>query len=162
MRGLQKKITAFCTTEKNQKFRRPKISFFGIFSYQIIVCGSKIDNFGSWKIALPMMYDLSVFIYFPRSSLRTNKQTYKQKDMLILLIYMTRVSPWMVAAAVISFPVITHSCSPFQFPILVFRPGARSRSRSPFPLPVGASLHTITMHRPLSVTQTYNITLTES
>ena len=45
-----KKNTAFCTTEKNQKFRRPKISFFGIFSYQVIVSGSKKDNFGAGKL----------------------------------------------------------------------------------------------------------------
>ena len=49
--------------------------FFGIFSYQIIVSGSKIDNIGSRNIAHPAIYDSSIHIDFPRSSLRTNKQT---------------------------------------------------------------------------------------
>ena len=74
----KKIITVFCTTEKNQNFRRPKISFFGISSYQVIIPGSKIDNFGARKSAHPVMYDSSIHIDFPRSSLRTNKQTNKQ------------------------------------------------------------------------------------
>ena len=75
-----KKNTAFSYTEKIEKFWMPKISFFGIFSYQVIVSSSKIYNFCSRKIALPMMYDKSVFIYFPRSSLGTNKHTKRQKN----------------------------------------------------------------------------------
>ena len=66
---------AFCTSEKIQKFRRPKISFFGIFSYQVIISGFKIYNFGARKSAHPVMYDSTIPIHFPRSSLRTNKQT---------------------------------------------------------------------------------------
>ena len=73
-----KKITAFCKPEKIKIFRRPKISFFGIFSYQVIVSGCKIDNIGPPKSAHPAMYDSPIHIDFPRSSLRTNKQTHKQ------------------------------------------------------------------------------------
>ena len=100
-----------------------------------------------------MMYDLSIFIYFSRSSLRTNKQTHTQTNRHRSLINIEGLvfHPSPITAAVISFPVITHSCSPFQFPIPVSRP--RSRSRSPFPVPVGATLHTITTRRPLPVTQ---------
>ena len=72
-----KKITAFCTSEKNPKISRPKISFFGIFSYLRIVSSSKIDNIGPRKIAHPAMYDSCIHIDFPRSSLRTDKQTNK-------------------------------------------------------------------------------------
>ena len=49
--------------------------FLGIFFYQVIVSGSKSDNFGSRKIAHPVMYHSSIFIDFPGSSLRTNKHT---------------------------------------------------------------------------------------
>ena len=72
-----KKITAFCISEKIQKFRRPKITFLGIFSYQVIVSGCKIDKIGPRKSAHPAMYDSPIHIDFPRSSLRTNKQTNK-------------------------------------------------------------------------------------
>ena len=50
-----------------------------------------------------------------------DKQTNKQKDMLILLIYMTRTSP-----------VDGHSCSPSPIPV----PIIRHQSPSPFPVPV--------------------------
>ena len=106
-RNYKKKVTAFCTSEKIQKFRRPKISFFGIFSYQVIISGSKIDNFGARKSAHPAMYHSTIPIHFSRSSLRTDRQTNKQKDMLILLIYKTRASP-----------VDGHSCSPSPIPVL--------------------------------------------
>ena len=115
---------------KIQKFRRSRISFFGISSYQVIISGSKIDNFGARKSAHPVMYHSTILIHFPRSSLRTDRQTNKQKDMLILLIYKTSVSP-----------VTYHSCShflssynPFLFPVLVSYP--RSPSPFPFPIPV--------------------------
>ena len=66
------------------------MSFLGIFFYQVIVSGSKLDNFGSRKIARPVIYESSISIDFPGSSLRTNKQTHKQTDtqtdMLVLLI----------------------------------------------------------------------------
>ena len=84
--------------------------FFCIFSYQVILFGSKTDNFGAWKSAYPAMYHSTIPIHFPRSSLRTkrqtDKQTNKQKDMLILLIYKTRASP-----------VDGHSCSPSPIPV---------------------------------------------
>ena len=54
--------------------------FSGILFYQVIVSGSKLDNFGSRKIAHPVMYDSSIFIDFPGSSLRTNKQTNKHTN----------------------------------------------------------------------------------
>ena len=63
------------------------MGLFGIFLYQVIVSGSKLDVVDPRKIAHPVMYDSSISIDFPRSSLRTNKQTNKQTDMLILLIY---------------------------------------------------------------------------
>ena len=76
-------------------FRRPKISFFGIFSYQVIISGSKIYNFGTRKSVHPAMYHSTIPIHFPRSSLRTDRQTNKkklntQKDMIVLSLYMTR------------------------------------------------------------------------
>ena len=76
----KKKITAFCKPEKIKISRRPKISFFGIFSYQVIISGSKIDNFGAWKSAHPAMYHSTIPIHFLRSSLRTDKQTNKQTE----------------------------------------------------------------------------------
>ena len=100
-----------------------------------------------------MMYDLSIFIYFPRSSLRTNKQTHKQthkhthtqtnRHRSLINIEGLVFHPSPVTAAVILFPVITHSCSPSQFPIPVPRfpspflfPIPVPRTRSPFLVPV--------------------------
>ena len=70
-----KNLMAFCKPEKIKLFRRPKISFFGIFSYRVIISGSKIYNFGARKSAHPAMYGSPIHIHFPRSSLRTNRQT---------------------------------------------------------------------------------------
>ena len=67
--------TEFSKMGRIKKFRRTKISFLGIFSYKVIVCGSKIDNIGPRKSANPAIYDSPIHIDFPRSSLRTNKQT---------------------------------------------------------------------------------------
>ena len=86
-RIIKKKLRHFCTTEKNQKIRRPKISFFGIFSYQVIVSGCKIDNIGPRKRAHPSMYDSPIHIDFPRSSLRTDRQTDKQTNRKTCLFY---------------------------------------------------------------------------
>ena len=91
-RSIKRKIRHFVTRKKIKIFRRPKISFFGKFSHQVIVSGCKIDNIRPLKSAHPAMYDSLIHIDFPRSSLRTNKQTNKQKDMLILLIYTREVT----------------------------------------------------------------------
>ena len=67
------------------------MGLFGIYFYQVIVSGSKLDVVDPRKIAHPVMYDTSISFNFPRSSLRTNrqtnKQTNKQTDMLVLLIW---------------------------------------------------------------------------
>ena len=76
-RIIKKKLRHFVHRKKIQKFRRPKITFLGIFSYQVIVSGCKIDKIGPRKSAHPAMYDSPIHIDFPRSSLRTNKQTNK-------------------------------------------------------------------------------------
>ena len=82
-----KKITAFCTSEKIKIFRRPKITFFGIFSYQVIISSSKIDNFGARKSAHPAMYHSTILTHFPSSSLRTNKQTNRLTNRKTCLFY---------------------------------------------------------------------------
>ena len=82
------------------------------------------------------MYHSTILTHFPRSDLRTNRQTNKQTDkqterhsyLIIILVF----HPSPVTAAVILFPVITHSCSPSQFPI----PVPRFPSPFPFPIPV--------------------------
>ena len=56
------------------------MGLFGIFFYQVIVSGLKLDVVDPWKIAHPVMYDSSISIDFPRSSLRTNKQTDRQTE----------------------------------------------------------------------------------
>ena len=66
---------------KNQKkIKRPKISLFGISFYQVIISGSKIDNLGARKRAHPAMYHSTIVILFPRSSLRTDRQTNRQTE----------------------------------------------------------------------------------
>ena len=61
-------------------FFRVSSDFSSITSEQAVGSILKIDNFGLRKIAHLMMYDSSIFIDFPGSSLRTNKQTNRQTD----------------------------------------------------------------------------------